>query len=91
MRRRDFVALLSALASVWPLVGRGQQKAMRTIGSLSGVSPETSAPFFAAFRSGLSDTGYTEGSNLTIEIAGRRIALIGCRHWQKISCTIMSK
>jgi putative ABC transport system substrate-binding protein len=40
---------------------------MRLIGSLCGVSSETYAPFFTAFRSGLSDTGYTEGSNLAIE------------------------
>jgi putative tryptophan/tyrosine transport system substrate-binding protein len=67
MTRRDLIALFGGTAIGWPLAARAQQKAMRTIGSLSGVSPETSAPFFAAFRSGLSDTGYTEGSNLTIE------------------------
>jgi putative ABC transport system substrate-binding protein len=67
MRRRDVIVLCGGTAIGWPLAARAQQKAMRTIGSLSGVSPETYAPFFAAFRSGLRDTGYAEGSNLAIE------------------------
>jgi putative ABC transport system substrate-binding protein len=67
MRRRELIALFGGIATGWPLAVRAQQKAMRMIGSLSGVSPETYAPFFAAFRSGLSDAGYTEGSNLAIE------------------------
>jgi putative ABC transport system substrate-binding protein len=67
MRRRELIALFGGTTIGWPLAARGQQKAMRTIGSLSGVSPESYAPFFAAFRLGLSDTGYTEGSNLVIE------------------------
>jgi putative ABC transport system substrate-binding protein len=67
MRRRDLIALFGGTAIGCPLAARAQQKAMRTIGSLSGVSPETYVPFFAAFRQGVSETGYTEGSNLTIE------------------------
>jgi putative ABC transport system substrate-binding protein len=37
------------------------------IGFLSGVSPGPLAPFVAAFREGLSEAGYIEGQNLTIE------------------------
>jgi putative tryptophan/tyrosine transport system substrate-binding protein len=66
-RRRELIALFGGTTIGWPPTARAQQKAMRTIGSLSGVSPESYAPFFAAFRLGLSDTGYTEGSNLVIE------------------------
>jgi len=40
---------------------------MPVIGFLSGVSPDRYKPFVAALLSGLNDTGYSEGSNLTIE------------------------
>jgi hypothetical protein len=43
---------LGALAGAWPIVGRAQQKAVRLIGFLSGVSPQTYTPFVAAFRAG---------------------------------------
>jgi putative tryptophan/tyrosine transport system substrate-binding protein len=67
MRRRDFVALLSALARAWPLVGRGQQKAMPVIGFLGSTSPGPNAPLLTAFREGLSEAGYIEGENVAIE------------------------
>jgi putative tryptophan/tyrosine transport system substrate-binding protein len=44
-----------------------QQKALPVIGYLSGASPGPYAPYVAAFRLGLSDTGYVEGQNLAIE------------------------
>src|SRR5205807_2507353 len=40
---------------------------MPVLGFLSSASPGPYAPFVAAFRQGLSDTGYVEGRNLTIE------------------------
>jgi len=46
---------------------RAQQKAMPLIGYLNGSSPEANAVLLAAFRQGLSETGWVEGQNLTIE------------------------
>jgi hypothetical protein len=42
-----------------------QQRAMPTIEFLSAIPPDNS--FLAAFRRGLSETGYVEGQNITIE------------------------
>ena len=44
-----------------------QQKAMPVIGFLSLGSPGAFAPFVTALRQGLTETGYVEGQNLTIE------------------------
>jgi putative ABC transport system substrate-binding protein len=67
MRRRGFIALAGGAAFGWPVAVRAQQKAMPVIGYLSGGSPGFSAPYVAAFRQGLTETGYVEGQNLAIE------------------------
>ena len=67
MRRRDFIILLAGAMGGWPSALRAQQKAMSVIGYLNGTSPEANAPHLAAFRQGLSDTGWVEGENVAIE------------------------
>jgi putative ABC transport system substrate-binding protein len=66
MRRRELI-LAGGVAVAWPLAALAQQKAMPVIGLLSGASPEPYAPYVAALRQGLSDTGYIEGQNVAIE------------------------
>src|SRR6266851_922796 len=66
MRRRELMLLLGgALMAARAL--RAQQKAMPVIGFLSSEAPGSFAPLVAAFRQGLSETGYVEGQNVAIE------------------------
>jgi ABC-type uncharacterized transport system substrate-binding protein len=65
--RREFIALLGSGVTGWPIAARAQQAAMPVIGYLDGGSPETSAHIVAAFRKGLSESGYVEGRDVVIE------------------------
>jgi len=67
MRRREFVKAAAGAAVAWPFAAGAQQPAMAVIGFLSSRSPGEAALLVAAFRQGLSDTGYVEGQNLTVE------------------------
>ena len=67
MRRREVIAILGGGVVGWSLAARAQQKAIPVVGFLNPASLGPSAPFTAAFRQGLSDAGYVEGQNLTIE------------------------
>jgi putative tryptophan/tyrosine transport system substrate-binding protein len=67
MRRRDFIIFLAGAMAAWPLAGRAQQKAKPVIGVLSAGPRLPFSPLMAAFLQGLSETGYVEGQNVTIE------------------------
>jgi len=66
LKRRDLMLLLGGALTVARAL-RAQQKVIPVIGWLSSVSPGPSAHFVAAFRQGLSETGYVEGQNVAIE------------------------
>ena len=63
MRRREFIAGLGSTAA-WPVVARAQQPVVPVVGYLSNGFREQGT---AEFRKGLSEMGYAEGRNVTIE------------------------
>jgi putative ABC transport system substrate-binding protein len=67
MNRRELLLLLGGTAALQPLAAAARQKALPVIGVLVAGSPGPYAPPVAAFRQGLSETGYVEGQDVTIE------------------------
>ena len=68
MRRRGFICLIGAAATVWPLAARAQQLVkQRTIGFLGSSTPSAMSQWVAAFVQRLRDLGWIEGGTVTIE------------------------
>src|SRR5262249_16456888 len=65
MKRREFLLLLGG-ATAASRAARGEQEGRRVIGFLGVASPPSEASM-AAFRQGLSETGYVDGQNVAIE------------------------
>ena len=67
MRRREFIALLGGVTVAWPLAVRAQQPALPVVGVINGGAADAFKDRAAAFRKGLSETGYAEGQNVIVE------------------------
>src|SRR5215468_8834906 len=71
MRRRNFIAGLASTAAAWPVAAHAQQpNRLRRIGVLMGFAENNQAvqSWLAAFRGALTKLGWSEGSNLRIEL-----------------------
>jgi len=69
MRRREFVTYVGG-AVAWPLVARAQQPAMPVVAFINGGLANAEPGRVAAFRKGLSETGYIEDQNVRVEYHG---------------------
>jgi putative ABC transport system substrate-binding protein len=67
VRRREFITLLGGAAIAWPVAAQTQQPLSPVVGFLSGRSPAEAAGAVAAFRKGLSEIGFVEPQNVTID------------------------
>jgi len=67
MQRREFVTFFSGAAITWSLAARAQQPTMPVVGFIRDGSADAATPFVLAFRKGLSEAGYVEGQNVSVE------------------------
>src|SRR5215467_3919758 len=89
MRRREFMALLGGAAAAWPLAARAEQP-IPVVGFIAGGSPDASAHFAAAFRTGLNEIGFVEGQNVRVEYHWLEGNTISCRRSRPIWLVVVS-
>src|SRR5512133_2726119 len=65
MRRREFLSLLSGVAT-WPLAARAQQT-IPVVGFLNAAIADHYKKFTNEFRRGLREMGFVEGQNVVVE------------------------
>jgi putative ABC transport system substrate-binding protein len=67
IRRREFIVTLGGAMAAWPLTALAQGSAMPVVGYLGPGSAVSDASRVTAFRQGLSETGFVEGQNVTVD------------------------
>jgi putative ABC transport system substrate-binding protein len=70
MRRREVIVVIGSAATsllLRPRAARAQQPALPVIGLIGGGAADASVDRVRAFRNGLSEVGYVEGQNVTVE------------------------
>ena len=70
VRRRDFIRRAVAAGTsliAWPLVSHGQDPRVPVVGYLDYFGPRPKSRIVEAFRAGLTDSGFVEGRDLSIE------------------------
>jgi putative ABC transport system substrate-binding protein len=67
MRRREFIKVIGGTAAVWPVIAIAQQPGLPIVAFVGGGTAVSAAIYAAAFRKGLSESGYVDGQNVTVE------------------------
>jgi putative ABC transport system substrate-binding protein len=67
MRRREFITLIGGTAATWPITGRAQQSKTPVVALINAGAADALMRYAAAFRKGLSEMGYDEEKNVTVE------------------------
>jgi putative ABC transport system substrate-binding protein len=67
MKRRVFIQAIIGSTIGWPLVAVAQQPGIPVVGYLGLTSAKADAYLMTPFRKALSEAGFDEGRNITIE------------------------
>jgi putative ABC transport system substrate-binding protein len=67
MRRRKFISLIGGASVAWPLAARAQLPPMPVVGFLTSLGRNDRPNLAEAARRGLSEAGFVDGRNVTIE------------------------
>jgi ABC-type uncharacterized transport system substrate-binding protein len=67
MNRRQFIVLFGGIVNAWPPVARAQQATTPVVGFIHSGAPKPFGFVAAAFREGLTSTGFEIGDNVVIE------------------------
>ena len=67
MRRREFIRIIGGAAATWPIPARAQQSTTPVVALINAGAADALARYAAAFRKGLSEMGYDEEKNVTVE------------------------